>query len=66
MTALREIRQKAGMSQVELAKILGNTPEAICLWESGARKPDIIMIKKLALIFDVTTDELLAPIKVTI
>lgn len=64
MTALRDIRQRAGMSQVALAKVLGVTSSTVTQWESGSRKPDIITLKKIAHIFGVTTDELLAPIKI--
>lgn len=66
MTALREIRKKANVSQEALAGRLGVTVQAISLWETGGRKPDIITLKKLSIIFGVTTDELLEPIKVEI
>ena len=66
MTALRDIRQRAGLTQTALAKQLNVSPEAVTMWESGARKPDIITIKKLSVILGVTTDELLAPIKVDV
>ncbi|MGN0689924.1 MAG: helix-turn-helix domain-containing protein [Oscillospiraceae bacterium] len=64
MTALREIRQRAGVSQVALAKKLGVTSSTVTQWESGVRKPDIVMVKKIANVFGVTVDELLAPIKI--
>ncbi len=64
MTALREIRQRLGLSQSELAKRLKVSQPTITLWENGERKPDIVMVKKIANIFGVTTDELLAPIKI--
>ena len=62
MTALREIRQRAGVSQVALAKKLGVTSSTVTQWESGVRNPNIVMIKRIANIFGVTTDELLEPI----
>ncbi len=64
MTALREIRQRAGVSQVALAKKLGVTSSTVTQWESGVRNPNIVMVKRIANIFGVTTDELLAPIKI--
>ena len=64
MTALREIRQRLGLSQSELAKRLKVSQPTITLWENGERKPDIVMVKKIAHIFGVTVDELLAPIKI--
>lgn len=61
---LKELRKAADMEQKDVAKIVGVTEAAISLWENGKRKPNIIMLKKLAKAFDVTTDELLEDVKV--
>lgn len=63
---IRKYRELHEMTQKELAEQLGVTPSAVTMWESGERKPDIIMLKKLASIFDCTTDELLETININI
>lgn len=62
MIALKEYRLKKGWTQVQLAEHLGLSKGAIGMWENGERKPNIIMLKKLAQIFGCTTDDLLKDI----
>lgn len=64
MTALRKYREEAGLTQEQLARALNVSASAVTQWESGVRKPDIIKLKKLAVILGCTTDQLLAPIKI--
>ena len=64
MTALRKYRLKNNMTQFQLAEALGVVASTITQYESGARKPDIVTLKKLSLILHCTADELLEPIKV--
>lgn len=66
MTAIYDYRKKRGMKQADLAKQLNVKANCISMWETGKRKPDIIMLKRIAIILGVTTDELLAPISVEI
>lgn len=63
MLAIRKYREQLGITQAELAEKCGVVKSAVCMWESGDRKPDIIMLKKLAEIFNCTADELLSPIE---
>lgn len=63
MTTIREQRERLGLTQAELAEKCGVVKSAVSMWETGERKPDIIMLKKLAGIFDCTTDALLEPIE---
>jgi transcriptional regulator with XRE-family HTH domain len=56
---IRELRTKRGMTQKELADILGVTDAAIGMWENARREPDVEHIKKMAAIFGVTTDYLI-------
>jgi len=56
---IRELRTKKGMTQKELADILGVTDAAIGMWENARREPDVEHIKKMATIFGVTTDYLI-------
>jgi transcriptional regulator with XRE-family HTH domain len=45
---VREIRQKARLSQAELAKALGVTPAAVSRWESRQRQPKGEAAERLA------------------
>jgi transcriptional regulator with XRE-family HTH domain len=56
---IRESRNRKGMTQKDLASLLGVTDAAIGMWENGRRKPDAEDIKRMANIFGVTTDYLL-------
>ncbi len=58
-TLLKELRTDKGLTQSQLAEILGNTQDSISLWEKGKRLPDTQFILKLADFFEVTTDYLL-------
>lgn len=64
MVAIRKYRRQLGMTQDFLADKLGVSSSAISLWETGERKPDIIMLKKLTSILHCTADQLLEPIEV--
>lgn len=61
---IRKNRQKFGLTQEELAEKLGVTDGTIAMWETGKRKSNIIMLKKLAVFFQCTTDDLLKDIKI--
>lgn len=63
MIAIYKYRTALNMTQAQLAKIVGVVPSTINQYESGARKPDVIMLKKLAIALHTTTDELLEPIE---
>ena len=45
-------------TQRELAPLLGVTPSAVCMWESGRREPDIETLVHIAKLFEVTLDDL--------
>ncbi len=53
------LRKKNGLSQDELAFAIGVTRQTIYTWEAGLNYPNIIMLKKLAEILNVSTDDLL-------
>lgn len=63
MLALKKYREKRGIKQFELADLLGVAKSTISMWETGERKPDIVTLKKLAELFQCTTDDLLEPIE---
>lgn len=64
MISIREYREKAGMTQAELAVKCGVVKSTVSMWEVGARKPDIVMLKKLADIFGCSADDMLKSIDV--
>lgn len=57
-------RKAASLTQKELAELLEVSTSAVGMWEAGERKPDIIMLKKIATLLGCTTDELLSTIDV--
>ncbi|MDE5965916.1 MAG: helix-turn-helix domain-containing protein [Lachnospiraceae bacterium] len=56
---LREIRQKEGLSQEQLAEKIGVSRQAITKWETGKGLPDIENLVIIAEIFKTTLDELI-------
>lgn len=62
MTKINEkiafLRKKKGITQEELAKVLGVSNQAVSKWESGQCCPDIELLPALAEHFDVSMDEL--------
>ena len=64
MTAIYKYRKDQNMTQRELAKAVGITASAITQYETGARNPDIVTLKKLAAALHCTADQLLEPIKI--
>ena len=57
---LKAARNKAGLSQEELAKKLCVSRQAITKWENGRGTPDIENLKALSALFDVSVDYLLS------
>lgn len=56
---IREHREKAGLTQVQLAEVVFATRQTVGNWERGATLPDIQSLQLLAGVFGVTVDELL-------
>ena len=56
---IAQARRKAGLTQVELAKRLGVTQQAITFWERQAPAPRAEMLSKLSEVLDISIDELL-------
>lgn len=57
---IAEFRKERGITQEELSEKLGISPQAVSKWENDNSYPDILLLPKLANIFDVTVDELLS------
>lgn len=56
---IASIRCRQGISQVDLAKAIGVTGSAVSQYESGKRKPNIEILKKIAQVLDCTIDDLI-------
>ena len=52
------LREKKGINQVQLSKMIGTTPSAISKWEHGVIVPSDGMIDKLATALDIDVKEL--------
>ena len=59
------LRNKAGLSQEALARVMGLSRMTIANWEQGKTEPSASQVKILADIFGVTTDQLLGRKEVT-
>lgn len=53
---IREYRIKKGLSQPQLAALLGVTKNAVTNWEAGASRPDIASIPALCTHLGISTD----------
>lgn len=56
---LRSLRKAKGLTQEDVATRLMLSPKTISRWESGLGLPDISIITDVALLYDVTVDEIL-------
>lgn len=45
--AIRDKRKEKGLTQTQLAKIVGVTPGAISRWETSDREPTVAMYEKI-------------------
>lgn len=54
------MRKKSGDSQNELGGKLGVTGKAVSKWENGAAKPTTDILRKMAALWEIPVDELLA------
>ena len=59
MLGLREIRKKRGYNQLKVAMDLNISREAISLYETGRRSPDVEMLVRFSEYFDVSIDYLI-------
>lgn len=55
---LKEMREEAGLSMLQLAKEIGVSDAAVCKWENGLAEPKITYLVRLAEYFDCTLDYL--------
>ena len=55
---IRQLRNRAGLTQEEMADRLGITAQSVSKWENRAAMPDITLLPSIAEIFGVTIDDL--------
>ncbi|MGI6695063.1 MAG: AAA family ATPase [Christensenellales bacterium] len=58
---LLSLREKLGLSQGQLGKLIGVSNKSISKWETGAAKPGVDTLSKLALALQVSVNELVKP-----
>ncbi len=66
MHTIRELREREGLTQVQLAFKLGVTPSAVYAWESGRSEPRASQLRAIARMFNVAMDDIdfeLEPLK---
>lgn len=56
---LRELRKENVVTQKDVAQKLGVVESCYANWEQGRTEPNIEMLRKLAVIFKVSLDELI-------
>lgn len=59
MTAIKDARKRAGLTQTQVVAISGIPLGTLRRWEQGVNEPNIDAIIQLADIYNVSTDELL-------
>ena len=58
MMRLKELRIQAGLSQMQLAKILGCSQRNISIWETGKTIPTMKSLKRLAVVFQCRPEDI--------
>ncbi|MDD5773762.1 MAG: helix-turn-helix domain-containing protein [bacterium] len=61
---LRRVREQNGFTQEAIAKKLGVSRQAVCMWESGKREVSVSKLIEVAEIFNMSIDEIIRPGKV--
>lgn len=56
---IAELRKNKGVSQQELATVMGVAHQTVSKWETNVTFPDITLLPQLAQYFEVSVDELL-------
>jgi transcriptional regulator with XRE-family HTH domain len=60
-SALKRIREDRRLTQDDVAKMLGVTRQAVCMWEADKRELKVSMLNKIAGIFNIDVNELTKP-----
>lgn len=57
---ITQLRKEKGMTQQQLAEMLGVSDRSVSRWENGINLPDVSLFDPLCTVFDIGLDELLA------
>ena len=60
---IKELRIEQGLSQMQLAKIVGSSQKAVDYWERNVNEPKASYIIALVKTFDISFDEFFAEIE---
>lgn len=55
---LRRLRQGKGLTQEQLAKLLGVSVQSVSRWECGNNLPDVLLLPQIARLYGITVDDL--------
>jgi len=58
MKTIRELREEAGLTQLEVAYRLGVTPATVSNWERGIFEPKASQLRAIARLFGVSSDDI--------
>jgi transcriptional regulator with XRE-family HTH domain len=58
MKTIRQLREVAGLTQLEVAYKLGVTPATVSNWERGVYEPKVTQLRAMARLFDVRMDDI--------
>ena len=59
MKTLKELREAAGLKQLDVAFALRVTPQTVYNWERGTREPKGSHLQQMAKLFGVSADDVL-------
>ncbi|MGB9860066.1 MAG: helix-turn-helix transcriptional regulator [Moorellaceae bacterium] len=62
---LKQLREKRGLRQEDVAKMVGVERTTVANWERGAKQPSLETLVKLSQLFGVSLDELVGVAKTT-
>lgn len=57
--AIKYARKNAGLTQTQLAKLIGTSHAAISYWENGVNIPNVLDCRKMADALGISIDELI-------
>lgn len=57
--SIKRLRSEKKLTQEDLARLLGVSRQAICMWEANKRELRASMLKKIGKVFEVSVDEII-------
>lgn len=59
--SFKKAREKSGLTQQDLATLLGIDQSAVCCWETGRTQPRAKLLPQIAELLNCSVDDLLSP-----